>query len=93
MLVSPFGVVLLAVYYCTTPKVGLYFLFPQSCGNNALCVCSHPTPTMELQPLSEAAYREFFYEREHYNYFCDDPDIGPCVLSVKKENGDSYDYR
>lgn len=48
---------------------------------------------MELQPLSEATYREHFYEREHYNYYSEDPDIGPCVLSIKREQEGPYDYR
>ena len=65
----------------------------QTCGSNAVCVCSRPNPNVELQALSEAAYREYFYEREHYNYYCEDPDIGPCVLSIKREEDDLYDYR
>ena len=48
---------------------------------------------MELQALSEAAYREFFYEKEHYNFYSEDPDIGPCILSLKKEPSSSQDYR
>lgn len=50
---------------------------------------------MELHPLAEAAYREFFYEREHFNFCSEDPDIGPCIMSIKREGGSGnlHDYR
>ena len=69
------------------------FLVTQTCGSNSLCVCSRPAPSLELQALSEAAYREHFHEQDHYNYYCEDPDIGPCVLSIKREEEGPHDFR
>jgi len=40
---------------------------------------------MELRQLAEAAYRQHFYKQDHWNYFTEEPDIGPCVLSIKQE--------
>ena len=40
---------------------------------------------MELRQLAEAAYRQHFYQQEHQNYFTEEPDTGPCVLSIKQE--------
>ena len=46
---------------------------------------------MELRHLAEAAYRQHFYQQEHQNYFTEEPDTGPCVLSIKQEkDGSSF---
>ena len=46
---------------------------------------------MELRQLAEAAYRQHFYQQEHQNYFTEEPDTGPCVLSIKQEkDGSSF---
>ncbi len=57
-------------------------------------MCTNTNPSYQLRPLAEAAYNEFFFEKSHTNYFQDDPDIGPCVVSIKKEDIslDSYRY-
>ena len=42
--------------------------------------------TFSLAPLEEEAYREQFYETEHWNYYvADETDVGPCLLSIKQE--------
>ena len=58
-----------------------------------LCLCPRPTPDYHLRSLAEAAYREFFYEKKHYNYFNDDPDIGSCIVSIKREWDNTDNYR
>lgn len=41
--------------------------------------------------MAEAAYRQYFHSREHLNFFTEEPDIGPCLLSIKSEgDGDKY---
>ncbi len=40
--------------------------------------------------MAEAAYRQYFYEQEHLNYYTEEPDIGPCLLSIKNEGQDKY---
>ena len=42
--------------------------------------------------MAEAAFRQHFYQREHWNFFTEEPDIGPCLLSFKLEH-DPERYR
>jgi hypothetical protein len=57
------------------------------CGAESLCMCRKDLMSTEfkLRPLEEASYREHFFNTEHWNYFTDEPDIGPIVLSLKQE--------
>ena len=63
----------------------------QRCGGG-LCTCHRPLPQLELRPMAEAAYRQYFHGQEHLNYFTEEPDIGPCLLSIKRE-GETDKYR
>ncbi|XP_053167186.1 signal-induced proliferation-associated 1-like protein 1 isoform X3 [Hemicordylus capensis] len=45
-------------------------------------------------------YRKFFYQKEHWNYFGADENLGPVAVSIRrekpeeiKENGSQYNYR
>ena len=63
----------------------------QRCGVNGLCLCNKRPPNLALRPLAEAAFREHYYRREHWNYFTEEADIGPVMLSLKaEEEGESY---
>ena len=42
--------------------------------------------------MAEAAFRQYFYQMEHWNHFTEEPDIGPCLLSIKRE-GETDTYR
>ena len=43
-----------------------------------------------LTPLEEKTYRKLFYDTEHWNYYTEDePDVGPCLLSIKQESQES----
>ena len=43
-----------------------------------------------LTPLEEKTYRKLFYDTEHWNYYTEDePDVGPCLLSIKQEAQES----
>lgn len=64
---------------------------PQQC-NSDVCVCSQTFPSLELRPLVEAAYRRHFFQKEHWTYYTEEPDLGPCVLSLKPE-ADGTVYR
>ena len=57
------------------------------CDSESLCACRKDISSneFELRPLEEAAYRAHFNGVEHWNYFTDEPDIGPIVLSLKQE--------
>lgn len=69
-----------------------YLLFlPQQC-NGDVCVCPQIFPSLELRPLVEAAYRRHFFQKEHWTYYTEEPDLGPCVLSLKPE-ADGTVYR
>lgn len=48
-------------------------------------MCTRPPPNLGLRPLAEAAYRENFHKEDHRSYFTEEPDIGPCMLSIKQE--------
>lgn len=38
-----------------------------------------------LAPSAESIYRGHFHGQEHWNFYVDEPDVGPCVLSIKTE--------
>ena len=51
--------------------------------------------TFELTSVEQETYERYFYGTEHWNYFTNDEDLGPVVLSLKQEiiNGrDQFRY-
>ena len=43
-----------------------------------------------LTMLEEKTYRNLFHDTEHWNYYVEDePDVGPCLLSIKQEAQES----
>ena len=40
---------------------------------------------LPLRPMEEKSYRDHFYGSEHWNYFTEEPDVGPIILSLKQE--------
>ena len=53
------------------------------------------TGTFELTSVEQETYERYFYGTEHWNYFSNDEDLGPVVLSLKQEiiNGrDQFRY-
>ena len=63
----------------------------QQC-NSDVCVCSQIFPSPELRPLVEASYRRHFFQKEHWTFYTEEPDMGPCILSIKPE-ADGTVYR
>ncbi|XP_051052230.1 signal-induced proliferation-associated 1-like protein 1 isoform X3 [Phodopus roborovskii] len=56
--------------------------------------------TVEHVDLGAYYYRKFFYQKEHWNYFGADENLGPVAVSIRrekpeemKENGSPYSYR
>jgi len=41
--------------------------------------------TFELTSVEQETYERYFYGTEHWNYFSNDEDLGPVVLSMKQE--------
>lgn len=41
--------------------------------------------TFELTSVEQETYERYFYGTEHWNYFSNDEDLGPVVLSLKQE--------
>lgn len=41
--------------------------------------------TFELTSVEQETYERYFYGTEHWNYFTNDEDLGPIVLSLKQE--------
>ncbi|XP_076630473.1 rap GTPase activating protein radish isoform X3 [Colletes latitarsis] len=39
----------------------------------------------ELTSVEQETYEKYFYQREHWNYFTNDEDLGPVILSIKQE--------
>ncbi|XP_054013648.1 uncharacterized protein LOC128895244 isoform X1 [Hylaeus anthracinus] len=39
----------------------------------------------ELTSVEQETYEKYFYLREHWNYFTNDEDLGPVILSIKQE--------
>lgn len=49
----------------------------------------------ELTSVEQETYEKYFYGTEHWNYFTNDEDLGPVILSLKQEtlNGrDQFRY-
>lgn len=40
----------------------------------------------ELTSVEQETYEKYFYSTEHWNYFTNDEDLGPVILSIKQEN-------
>lgn len=39
----------------------------------------------ELTSVEQETYEKYFYGTEHWNYFTNDEDLGPVILSIKQE--------
>lgn len=39
----------------------------------------------ELTSVEQETYEKYFYGHEHWNYFTNDEDLGPVILSIKQE--------
>lgn len=63
----------------------------QQC-NSDVCVCPEMTPPPELRPLVEASFRQHFFQKEHWTFYTEEPELGPCILSIKPE-ADGSIYR
>lgn len=49
----------------------------------------------ELTSVEQETYEKYFFGTEHWNYFANDEDLGPVILSLKQEtlNGrDQFRY-
>nr|XP_023020456.1 uncharacterized protein LOC111509018 [Leptinotarsa decemlineata] len=45
----------------------------------------------ELTSVEQETYEKYFYGTEHWNYFTNDEDLGPVILSIKQETINSRD--
>ncbi|XP_040188573.1 LOW QUALITY PROTEIN: signal-induced proliferation-associated 1-like protein 1 [Rana temporaria] len=82
------------------------------CANAGLAVLEVPKENLVLHidrakryivehvDLGAYYFRKFFYQKEHWNYFGSDENIGPVAVSIRrekledaKENGPQYNYR
>lgn len=41
--------------------------------------------SFELTSVEQETYEKYFYGTEHWNYFTNDEDLGPVILSIKQE--------
>lgn len=41
--------------------------------------------SFELTSVEQETYERYFYGSEHWNYFTNDEDLGPVILSIKQE--------
>jgi hypothetical protein len=41
--------------------------------------------SFELTSVEQETYEKYFYGSEHWNYFTNDEDLGPVILSIKQE--------
>ena len=46
----------------------------------------HKYGSFELTSVVQTTYEKYFYGTEHWNYFANDDDLGPVILSLKQEN-------
>ncbi|XP_076321316.1 uncharacterized protein LOC143230902 [Tachypleus tridentatus] len=47
--------------------------------------------TFQLTSIEEETYEKYFYGTEHWNYFTNDEDLGPVILSFKQESINNRD--
>ena len=47
--------------------------------------------TFELTSIEQEVYEKYFYGTEHWNYFSNDEDLGPVILSLKQETINNRD--
>lgn len=45
----------------------------------------------ELTSVEQETYEKYFYGSEHWNYFTNDEDLGPVILSIKQETLNNRD--
>ncbi|KAG8226254.1 hypothetical protein J437_LFUL004811 [Ladona fulva] len=45
----------------------------------------------ELTSVEQETYEKYFYGTEHWNYFTNDEDLGPVILSIKQETLNNRD--
>lgn len=45
----------------------------------------------ELTSVEQETYERYFYGTEHWNYFTNDEDLGPVILSIKQETLNNRD--
>lgn len=45
----------------------------------------------ELTSIEQETYERYFYGSEHWNYFTQDEDLGPVILSLKQETTSGRD--
>ncbi|GBP48693.1 Signal-induced proliferation-associated 1-like protein 1 [Eumeta japonica] len=45
----------------------------------------------ELTSVEQETYEKYFYGTEHWNYFTNDEDLGPVILSIKQETLNARD--
>ncbi|KAL3265571.1 hypothetical protein HHI36_009776, partial [Cryptolaemus montrouzieri] len=48
-------------------------------------------PRLRINERRAGNVREIFYGTEHWNYFTNDEDLGPVILSIKQETLNSRD--
>lgn len=49
------------------------------------------TGCFELTSVEQETYEKYFYGTEHWNYFTNDEDLGPVILSIKQETLNNRD--
>lgn len=47
--------------------------------------------SFELASFEQETYEKYFYGTEHWNYFCNDDDLGPVIFSLKQETSCNRD--
>ena len=70
-------------------------LLSQLCGSESFCVCRKEVTVNQfnLRIMEESTYREYYHGVQHWNYFTEEPDIGPIILSLKQEPcGEKFRY-
>lgn len=45
----------------------------------------------DLTSIDQETYEKYFYGSEHWNYFTQDEDLGPVILSLKQETSNGRD--
>ena len=48
--------------------------------------------SFELTSVVQETHEKYFYSTEHWNYFTNDEDLGPVILSLKQVGNFFYKY-
>lgn len=77
--------VTIIIHICLSYIIFLLFCYFSSRKKTAIEEQWEQQQGFELTSVEQETYEKYFYGTEHWNYFTNDEDLGPVILSIKQE--------